>query len=132
MFPVEIVLAPTVREPDGLAMSSRNVFLAPAERAAALALPRALQAGWEAGRAPGATPAGVLAAAQAVLAAEPAVVPQYLALVDRETLAPAADLARPAVLAVAAHLGPTRLIDNVPMDGPPPLGRPSLAAEQRA
>lgn len=122
MFPVEVVLAPTVREPDGLAMSSRNVFLAKDERAAALAIPRALQAGWEAARLPGATPEAVTRAAAALLDAVPAVKVQYLALVDRDTLAPAQDLARPAVLAVAGHVGTTRLIDNVGTDGPPPFG----------
>lgn len=124
MFPLEVVLAPTVREADGLALSSRNVFLSPEERASALALPRSLQAGWEAARRPAATPADVLAAARAALAGFPGVALQYLELVDRDTLADARELARPAVLAVAAHVGRTRLIDNVTLDGLPPYAAP--------
>ena len=133
MFPIEVVLAPTVREPDGLALSSRNVFLGPEERAAALALPRALQAGWEAARVPGATAEAVRDAARAVLAQAPGVALQYLDLVDRDTLEAAPDLARPAVLAVAAHVGKTRLIDNVATDGPPPFAAAGSGLEaQRA
>lgn len=131
LFAVEIVLVPTVREPDGLAMSSRNVYLDAGRRATALAIPRALQAGWDAAQAPGATPGHVLAAAQAVLDAEPGFAPQYLELVDRDSLAPAMALVAPAVLAVAGHVGPTRLIDNIALDGPAPLSEPaaSTAAE---
>ena len=127
LFPVEVVLAPTVREPDGLALSSRNVFLSGDERMAALALPRALQAGWEAARRAGAAADDVRAAARSVLASAPGVALQYLELVDRDTLVDAADLGRPAVLAIAAHVGKTRLIDNVATDGPPPLGATAVA-----
>jgi pantoate--beta-alanine ligase len=118
-FPVELVLAPTVREPDGLALSSRNVYLSAAERQAALAIPRALQAGWEQARVNGSRPSAVLEAAARALSGLEV---QYLTLVDRDTLEPATDLARPAVLAVAAYSGKTRLIDNVALDGPAPLG----------
>lgn len=127
MFPVEVVLLPTVREADGLALSSRNVYLSAAERASALALPRALQAGWEAARRPGATAAAVLAAARVVIDGAPDVALQYLELLDRDTLVDAADLDRPAVLAVAAHVGKTRLIDNVTTDGSPPFAAQAAA-----
>jgi pantoate--beta-alanine ligase len=117
---VRIVGVPTVREPDGLALSSRNRYLTPAERAAALALSRALFAGAAAGE-HGA--AAVLAAANAVLAAEPGLAVDYLAL-RTPALGPA-PVAGPARLLVAARCGTTRLIDNLAVDlegtsDPPP------------
>ncbi|MFN3431999.1 MAG: pantoate--beta-alanine ligase [Candidatus Sericytochromatia bacterium] len=120
-FGVEVVLVPTRREPDGLAMSSRNVYLSPEERLKALAIPRALQAGWETARRPGVNPHDVLNTARSVLAAEPALGVQYVELVDQDTLAPLEDLSKPGVLAVAAKLGVTRLIDNASLVGPAPL-----------
>ncbi|GAA4050516.1 pantoate--beta-alanine ligase [Nonomuraea soli] len=106
--PVEIVGAPTLREDDGLAMSSRNVYLSADERVRALALSRALRAG-EAERAPSA----VLRAARAVLAGE-GIEPDYLVLVDPATFTEVDDkYYGTAVLAVAARIGTTRLIDNV-------------------
>ena len=98
-LPVEIVAQPTVRDPDGLALSSRNVFLSPAERASALALPRALQAGLEAHR----SGADAVAAARGVLDPERGLSVDYVAV---------ADLDGP-TLAAAIRVGPTRLIDNV-------------------
>ncbi len=113
-FPVEIVAVPTVREPDGLARSSRNRYLSGPDRRHALALSRALFAGRDA--LPGG-PAAVLAAARAELAGAPGVAVDYLALVDPAgfTEAPA-DHTGPAVLAVAARVGGTRLIDNLPLE----------------
>jgi pantoate--beta-alanine ligase len=104
---VEVVGVPTVREDDGLALSSRNRYLSPEQRATAVALSRALRAGADAG------PQGaeaVLAAAGAVLAAEPALVQDYLELTDID-LGPA-PTAGPARLLVAARAGSTRLLDN--------------------
>ncbi|MEB3222860.1 MAG: pantoate--beta-alanine ligase [Candidatus Sericytochromatia bacterium] len=121
MFPVLIELVPTVREPDGLAMSSRNVYLTTEARGRARALSRALEAGWQAARGPGASVKGVTSAASAVLAATGGLQVQYLALVHRDTLAPLDDLSAPGVLAVAAVVEGTRLIDNVALDGPSPL-----------
>ncbi|MEB3330035.1 MAG: pantoate--beta-alanine ligase [Candidatus Sericytochromatia bacterium] len=121
MFPVQIVLVPTVREADGLAMSSRNVYLAPEARRQALALSRALQAGWEAAQLPGATPATVREAATLVLAQASEVEVQYLALVHEEALTPLVALSEPGVLAVAAVVAGTRLIDNVSLGGAAPL-----------
>jgi pantoate--beta-alanine ligase len=110
-FPVEVVAVPTVRDDDGLALSSRNTYLTEADRSAALTLSRALfaaQAEQQSG------PAAVRRSAQAVLDAEPAVRPDYLALVDPATMAEVADDASgSALLAVAARVGTTRLIDNV-------------------
>jgi pantoate--beta-alanine ligase len=107
---VEVVGVPTVREPDGLALSSRNRYLDPARRTAAGALPRALRAGARAG-AQG--PDAVLAAARAELAAEPSLVLDYLELTDPGLGPPPA--AGPARLLVAARAGTTRLIDNLPV-----------------
>ena len=112
-FPVEVDAVPTVRDPDGLALSSRNMYLTDEDRAAALSLSRALFAG-VAEEATGA--AAVRRAATAVLDAEPGVALDYLALVDAATLAEVPDDAEgPALLAVAARVGTTRLIDNVPI-----------------
>ncbi len=105
---VGIATVPTVREPDGLARSSRNVYLTPEHRAQALALSRALRAGRDAA---GGGPDAVLAAGSAVLAAEPGLAVDYLALRD-EQLGPAPE-AGPARLLVAARVGRTRLIDNI-------------------
>ncbi|TQF04863.1 pantoate--beta-alanine ligase [Kitasatospora acidiphila] len=110
-FDVEIVGVPTVREPDGLALSSRNRYLSEAEREQALALSGALFAGRDAG-AQG--PAAVRAAAAEVLKAADGVELDYLALIDPHDFVEAPDdFQGEAVLAVAAKVGATRLIDNV-------------------
>jgi len=111
---VEIAAVPIVRDPDGLAVSSRNAYLSPDERSTALALSRALEAG-TGGAAAG--PAGVLAAAGAVLdkaaADDPPLALDYLALVDPVTFTAVGDgHDGPALLLVAARAGATRLIDN--------------------
>lgn len=121
----EITGVPTVRDPDGLAISSRNKFLSEAERRTALLLPVALRAGREAAHA---GPAAVLKAVGEVLGvtADPPLRLDYLALVDPDTFEPAGDdLTGPALLLVAARIGTTRLIDNTPLsfaahDAPPP------------
>jgi pantoate--beta-alanine ligase len=117
---VVIEPVPTARDDDGLATSSRNRYLSAADRAVALALPRALQAGQDAA-AGGA--AAVLAAAREVLATEPALAVDYVALVDPGTFGPAGALQPGSALLVAAvRVGGTRLIDNValvlPAEGP--------------
>ena len=105
---VVIEPVPTVRDPDGLAISSRNRYLSAADRAVALALPRALQAG-QAAAASGAD--AVLAAARDVLRAQPALAVDYVALVDPGTFGPAEP--GPALLVAATRAGGTRLIDNL-------------------
>jgi pantoate--beta-alanine ligase len=112
-FPVEVVAVPTVREPDGLALSSRNMYLTTSDRESALSLSRALRAGAEA--APEG-PSAVRRAARAVLVAEPLVAVDYLVLVHPETLEDIPEWYRgDALLAVAARVGTTRLIDNEPL-----------------
>ncbi len=109
-FPVDVVAVPTVREEGGLALSSRNTYLTDSDRSAARSLNRALQAGVGAA-AEGA--AGTLAAAAAVLEAEPALSVDYLALVDDDTWEDAGAGTAKGRLLVAARVGTTRLIDNV-------------------
>jgi pantoate--beta-alanine ligase len=111
-FPVDILAVPTVREPDGLALSSRNRFLSAADRRQALGLSRALFAGRDAA-AQG--PDAVRKAAGRSLEAD-GLAADYLALVDPADFTEAAqDHTGPAVLAVAARVGGTRLIDNLPL-----------------
>lgn len=109
-----IVGCPTVREPDGLAMSSRNANLSPEERRAATALYRALRAAAEL-RTEDERDAGKLTAAmREVYERESLVTVQYAAIVDAETLTPLEGIeGRPARAIIAAHLGETRLIDNL-------------------
>jgi len=112
---VGIASVPTVRDPDGLAVSSRNSYLSAAERRTALALPRALRAGREAQEA---GPEAALKAAGAVLdeaaTVQPALVTDYLAVADRDTFTPvAAGYAGDALLLGAVKVGGTRLIDNM-------------------
>lgn len=101
-LPQTIVAIPTVREPDGLAMSSRNRFLSVSERATALALPRALAAGLEAHRS-GTDP---VAAASAILHSEPGLVVDYVATADFDV----------PTLVAAVRVGATRLIDNARLE----------------
>jgi len=110
---VEMVVCPIVREPDGLAMSSRNVYLSPDQRQQALVLHRALlrvQFAVDGGEC---DPARLVAIGQQVVAEEPGARLDFLVVVDPETLDPAMDLARGALVAVAAYFGSTRLIDNI-------------------
>lgn len=106
--PVTIVPGPTVRETDGLAMSSRNVRLTPDQRADAPRIFRALTAA-----AKFSSPEEILAVARAEISASPLCRIDYLTLVDAETLQPAESLTRPAALATAVFYGDVRLIDHV-------------------
>ena len=107
-FGIEIVGHPTVREADGLAMSSRNRYLNAQERQHAAAFPAALK---QAAEEP--DPRSIVTRANELIAQGTGSVPEYVELVDAETLAPLAALDRPAVLAAAVKIGETRLIDNV-------------------
>lgn len=117
-LPVEIVGVPTVREPDGLALSSRNVYLSAAERRVAPTLHRAMRTAADA-IAKGAPAAPVIERAAAELTADGFQV-EYLELRDAASLEPLSAIipARPARLLAAARLGKTRLIDNLPVPRP--------------
>jgi pantoate--beta-alanine ligase len=116
-IPTEVIACPTVREPDGLALSSRNVHLSTVERAAAPVLRRALLVGrahWEAGER---SAEAIRESMRAELATEPLASPHYVSGADGATLA---ELERvpdsgPALLSLAVRLGATRLIDNEPL-----------------
>lgn len=110
-MPVRIVACPIVREPDGLAMSSRNAYLDPESRQRAAALSRALDAAERAVAAGRTEASDVLAAARRVLD-EAGIDPEYLELRSPDDLAELTEVSGPALLAVAAQVGPARLIDN--------------------
>jgi pantoate--beta-alanine ligase len=114
-FPVRLEVVPTVREPDGLAMSSRNGRLSPAERRRAVALVAGLRAAEAAAAAGERDPARLRATAEAALAAH-AVDPEYVALVDPDTFAEIETASGRVIMAVAARVGATRLIDNLLID----------------
>jgi pantoate--beta-alanine ligase len=111
----EVVACPTVREPDGLALSSRNVHLSPAERTAAPVLHRALLAArerWDGGERSGDVLRGVM---RATLAVEPLADVDYVSVADGATLTELDRVDRPALLSLAVRFGSTRLIDNEPI-----------------
>lgn len=112
-FPVEILPGPIVREPDGLAMSSRNQYLSPQQRKDALCLRRALQEAetrYQAGeRSVKQLRQGIVG----VLAGVPVAIMDYVEFVDNETLAPVDHVDRPVLVALAVKIGSTRLIDNI-------------------
>lgn len=115
-FPVEIVVCPIVREPDGLAMSSRNVYLDPEQRKAATVLSRALQAAKEAydkGKRDAETLRETM---KEVLAAEPLAEVQYVSCADYDTLQELDSVTGKALLSMAVFIGKTRLIDNVVLE----------------
>ena len=112
-IPVKIVVCPIVREPDGLAMSSRNTYLNVEERQQALVLHRSLKKVEEIYRAGERKSASLIAAARAAFAQEPQVRLDYFEIVDPDTLDSLEIVSRPALAAVAAYIGKTRLIDNL-------------------
>jgi pantoate--beta-alanine ligase len=112
-FPVAIRRGSTVRDPDGLALSSRNIFLAGGQRTAAVALSRGLFAAADAAEDGIDDGRELEAMAAAVVTAQPGIDLEYVALVDAETVARAADVRGGVFLAAAARVGTTRLIDNV-------------------
>jgi pantoate--beta-alanine ligase len=112
MLDVEILMLPTVRDEDGVALSSRNAYLSDEQRLAARAIPRAIQAvekrvaegEWDA--------EGILTAAREILEAEPLLLIDYVSLVDATHLRPVDEVTGDALLLLAARVGETRLIDN--------------------
>lgn len=111
-FPVEIISGPTVREADGLAMSSRNAFLSPEERRQALCLRHTLNRAEQLVREGEREAAKIREAMQKVIAEAPAARVDYIEIVDDATLEPIRTLERPAMAALAVFVGRTRLIDN--------------------
>jgi pantoate--beta-alanine ligase len=116
-FDIQLVVAPIVREPDGLAMSSRNAYLTPEQRKQAVVLYRALmRVQTLADR--GERRAGeLIRAGEEVIREEPEARLEYLEVVNPDTLEPVADISGGALVAVAAVIGSTRLIDNVLLTG---------------
>lgn len=111
-IPVEIAVCPIVREPDGLAMSSRNTYLDPQQRRAALVLHRALQEVQRRFKSGQTTASNLIEYGRTVLAQEPSVRLDYLEIVNPENLEALETIEGPALVAVAAYLAKTRLIDN--------------------
>jgi pantoate--beta-alanine ligase len=114
-FPLQIVVCPTVREPDGLALSSRNVYLNPEERKAALCLSKALTAAAELWNTAGRDGEALRDAMQAILQAEPLARPDYVSAADPETLREyqgEIGTDKGVLLSMAVRIGNTRLIDN--------------------
>lgn len=115
-FPVEIISCPIVREPDGLAMSSRNAYLSAADRPRALVLHRSLQEVERAFHRGEQDATALEQSGRIVLAQEPDVRLDYFEVVDPETLDPVEAAAGKTLVAVAAYVGSTRLIDNVVLE----------------
>lgn len=109
---VEIVGCPIIREPDGLAKSSRNTYLSPQERRAAVVLSRALAEGRKALAEGERSAQAIIGIIRGVLESEPLAQPEYVELVDWETLEPVETADRPVLAAIAVRIGTTRLIDN--------------------
>jgi pantoate--beta-alanine ligase len=112
-FPLEVVICPTVREADGLAMSSRNTYLNPAERQAATVLQRALRAAGSAFEQGERKAEALRSVMLKVLGAEPLASVQYVSCADADTLEELEQVNGPALLSMAVYVGKTRLIDNL-------------------
>ena len=111
-MPVTVVPCPLLREPDGLALSSRNVYLSPEERRAALVLSQSLALGQKRLAAGETRAEALLTEMRAMILGEPLVKLDYLEIVDAETMRPLADIDRPILVALAVFVGRARLIDN--------------------
>jgi pantoate--beta-alanine ligase len=112
-WPVEVVAVPTVREPDGLALSSRNSYLGAEGRRRAVVLSRALHAAHLAWRGGETRAAALEATMRQELGAEPTVAVEYISIADPEVLAPVDTVDEHTVVAIAGRIGGTRLIDNI-------------------
>lgn len=120
-FDITILAAPIVREPDGLAMSSRNAYLTPPEREAARSLSRSLLAACRAFAAGERSADAIRSLVSRELAAEPLARVDYVEVVDAQTLTPITTITRPALVALAVFIGTTRLIDNCVLDPANPV-----------
>jgi pantoate ligase / CMP/dCMP kinase len=133
---VEIVGCPIVREPDGLAMSSRNQYLSPEERSQATVLYRSLKQAEQAFQQGATLREELIDAVKSELSTVPTIQPQYIELVHPETMSPLKQIEDTGLLAIAAHIGSTRLIDNIVLnarkpilaiDGPAGAGKSTVA-----
>ena len=129
-MPVRIVVCPIVREKDGLALSSRNAYLDPQQRKQALALYRALMRVQMLADQGERRAAALIEAGRQVIAEEPAVRLDYLEVVGPDTLHPVDDISRGALVAVAAFVGATRLIDNLVLHGVGEAAGPRFEAQR--
>jgi pantoate--beta-alanine ligase len=112
-WPIELAVVPTVREPDGLALSSRNAYLDPEQRRRATALSGALQEAHLAFRDGERSAKAIEARVRRVLESFPEVQVEYVAVAEPDSLAPVAEVRATTIVALAARVGPTRLIDNI-------------------
>jgi len=115
-FPIDIVVCPIVREPDGLAMSSRNVYLNPAERQAATVLFQSLNAAWSAYASGERAAERLRSLVREMVAAQALARLQYISCADYDTLEELETVRRKALLSMAVYLGKTRLIDNIVLE----------------
>ena len=122
-FPLEVIGCPIIRDPDGLAMSSRNRFLSTSERRAALSIQHALT---EVAVLPNATPDRLRSFLHETIRSTPDLRLDYAEIVDPDTLLPAEDLTRPTLIAIAAWAGTTRLIDNTILEPVAPIATEEL------
>jgi pantoate--beta-alanine ligase len=113
---LEVVVVPTVREGDGLAMSSRNIYLGPKERQAATVLFKALTLAWQSGRGGEKDAEKIRRQMTSLIQKEPLAQIDYVSIADAETLEELNLLDRPAVASLAVRIGKTRLIDNMPLE----------------
>ena len=119
-MPIDIIACPTLRDPDGLAMSSRNAYLSPEDRQKALSISRALMMGYKEFK-DGVRQTNRLITTMQKVMLEQHLSIDYVAAVDPETLKPVEKIERPTLLAIAARVGVTRLIDNTVVTPPEAL-----------
>ena len=112
-FPVEIRSCPTVRESDGLALSSRNAYLDPDQRRQAVCLNQALQHAQQLVESGATKSADIIAAMKGIIEKQPRGRIDYISIVDNDLLQPIERIDRPAIIALAVHFGSARLIDNI-------------------
>jgi len=122
-MPIDIIACPTLRDPDGLAMSSRNAYLSPEDRQKALSISRALMMGFKEFK-DGVRQTNRLITTMQKVMLEQHLSIDYVAAVDPETLKPVEKIERPTLLAIAARVGVTRLIDNTVVTPPEALDQP--------
>lgn len=111
-FGIDIIVAPIVREPDGLAMSSRNLYLSPEEKMSALVIPQSLRLAEELVKQGERQTHRIISAMQEKISTQPQVRIDYIAIVHPETLEPLQQITSEALIAIAAYVGKARLIDN--------------------